>query len=162
MEEIKLGFKDYGEIAFDGYGLELMEQNALEFPHEAHCGGLQLGLITGAYEQVIRTGIGCARSRSAIGAEVGAAARAYDLCIYTYNDDIMSVWTAITTNQYINWDAWGLGYNNTLALLFDHLGPENYLDSAAKATINLDIKTENEDDAAGGVNQVILSELVSK
>jgi len=160
MNEIKLAFKDYGEVAFDGYGRELMEQNAIEFPHEAHCGGTLLATLTG--NEPVRTGIGRRRSAQVTKGEVATTLTEMNFGIYTYLDDIMTVWFDSGINQYIYWDVFGLGYNNTMALLFDHAGPENYIDSVAKSTINLDIKTADDANAAGGTNQVVLSELVAK
>jgi len=160
MNTIKLKFLDGKEIAFDGYGLELMEKNAIEWPHEVHTGGTLLATLTG--NEPVRTGIGRRRSAQVTKGEVAATLTEMNFGIYTYLDDIMTVWFDAGTNQYIYWDVFGLGYQNTLALWLDTLGPEHYLDAKAKAPIDLEVHTLNDANAAGGTNRVILSELVEK
>lgn len=161
MNEIKLGFHDYGEIAFDGYATELMEKNALEFPHEVHTCGTLLAMASGGSE-MIRTGIGRMRSMQVSKAEVGTSVTEMNFGIYTYLDDLKAVYYDTGTNQYVHWDCYGLGYMNMLAMLFDYGDCAHLLDQKDKKTINLDIKTKNDSTAADGTNQVILSELVSK
>jgi len=161
MNEIKVAFKEGAEVFYDGYGETLMEQNALEFPHEVHTGGTLLAAATD--DVSIRTGVGRRRSGQVTYANVGVTQPAYDFSIYTYLDDIMTVeCTQPCLNAYVYWDVFGLGYQNCMALLFDHFGAEHYLDTIDKAPITMEIKTEDHADAAGGTNKLILSELVSK
>lgn len=157
--EIKLGFKDYSEIAFDGYGESLMEQNMMEFPHMAHTSGYALAL-TGGYG--VRTGIGYRIGVGVSPAEIATSLTERNFGIYPYSGDVMNIMSDTSTNAYLNWWAKGFGYNNTLALLFDLHGPEHFLDTVDKGPVNLDIKTEDNANAADGVVEIILSELVDK
>lgn len=158
-EEVKLALKGGDEICFEGYGEALMEQNILEFPHMPRTGGLTLGLTDG---YGVRTGIGKRLAQSIAHSEIATSLTERNYGIYPYTDDIMCIFSDSSTNAYLTWQAMGLGYNNTLALLFDQLGIENLIDTDEKAPINLEIKTENHADAAAGVVEIILSELVPK
>lgn len=160
LNEIKLTFLDGDEVFFDGYGDELMERNAWEFPHEAHTYGVGLASPTGTTS--IRTGIGKYRSMVVSKAEVGAAATDnYPYGVYTYTDDIVAVYCESGMgNAYVYWACFGLGYQNTLNLMFDQFGPEHYMDSEEKAPLNLEVLDENNADAVGATNKIVLCELV--
>ncbi|MFQ6053072.1 MAG: hypothetical protein ACE5OO_02425 [Candidatus Bathyarchaeia archaeon] len=160
-EEVKLAFKDYEETAFDGYGRYLLYRNASEWPHIPQTDGLLIASLDGSSH--VNTGIGYRESSVVSKGEVATSLTEMNFGVYTYNDDLMVVYYDTGTNQYIFWSAKGFGYQNTLALLFNHIDePEYYIDSNEKATINLDVKTENNANAAGGTNRIILSELVEK
>lgn len=159
MEEIKLGFNSHAEIAFDGYGQALMEQNIHDWPHMPRTEGIALGHSTG---YPIRTGIGERRSLALVKGEVATTLVPVDFGAWTYTDDIINAYSDPLDSQYVWWMCNGLGYNNTMAILFDLYGMDNLINTEAKKPINLDIKTENHDDAVGGINEIILSELVAK
>lgn len=162
MNEIKLGFKEKTELFFDAYGLELLEKNAQEFPELPRTCGQSLGCRTTQPGTVTQTSIGRRQGQKATPMEITTDIVDNHVGIYPYSEDIMNILDDVATNNYEHWEAYGMGYMNTLALLFDRFGMDNIMDSMDKQPITLDIKTENNANAAGGTNKIILSELVSK
>jgi len=163
MNEIQLGFKERAELFYDAYGLELLEKNIHEHPYLAHTGGQALGSAsTFDVDTFINCSIGRRTWAQATPMEVGTDVTENNLGIWPYADDLLVVYADRATNTYIQWMAKGMGYMNTMALLFDRFGMDNILDSNEKSPITLDIKTENNANAAGGTNKIILSELVSR
>ena len=152
----------FSELFFDGYGLELLEKNIHEHPYLARTEGQQLACSSISPDREVQTGIGRRQGANATPLEITTDISENNLGIYPYNEDIMNVFGDKALNDYILWSAFGSGYMNTLALLFDRFGIENILDSNEKQPITLDIKTENNANSAGGTNKIILSELVSK
>lgn len=160
-EQIKLTFGDGGEVAFDTYATELMELNSMMNYGWVHTHGLGLGFVS--EDGIVRTGVGRAVGKQVAYANVATTQPAYDLSFYTYMDDLQFIpATTGISNQYVHWDIWGHGYNNTIIMQFDKPTIDSILDTVAKAPINLQLNTRDAASAAGGVYQVILNELVSR
>jgi len=161
IEQIKLLFGDGGEVALDTYSVEQMELMHMLHGGEVHTGGTLLANSSGGGE-MIRTGIGRMRSMQASKAEVGTSVTEMNFGIYTYLDDLKSIYFDTGTNQYVHWDCYGLGYNNVIPILFDIGGIDKMLDTVSKAPINLEIDCEDSSTAEDGTVQIILDELVSR
>jgi len=161
IEQIKLTFGDGGEVALDTYSVEQMELMHMLHGGEVHTGGTLLGNSSGGGE-MIRTGIGRMRSMQATKAEVGTSVTEMNFGIYTYLDDLQSIYFDTGTNQYVHWDCFGLGYNNIIPIRFDLGGIDKMLDTVAKAPIQLELDCEDSSTAEDGTVQLILSELVSR
>lgn len=161
VEQIKLSFGDGGEVALDTYSVEQLELMHMLHGGEVHTGGTLLANSSGGGE-MIRTGIGRMRSMQATKGEVATSLTEMNFGIYTYLDDLQSVYFDSGTNQYVHWDCFGLGYNNTIPIRFDLPTVDRMLDTIAKAPIQLELDCQDASAAEDGEVQLILSELVSR
>jgi len=158
MEDIELSLDTGMTRVFKGGIDVLAKSNIYAYGKEIIVGGEVYGLDSDAIE----TGIG-SMQKSAHGAThvtlgtdptVVAGFQATDssntqnINTYPTEEPIRTLWS-------------GVAYHNTAVFKFDwEEDPNSWLDPKARATVELDITTENNADAAGGTNKVILDRLV--
>ena len=160
-EEIKLLFGDGGEVALDTFAVEQMELNSMMNYGLVHTQGLGLAFVS--EDGIVRTGVGRALGKQVSYANVATTQPAYDFSFFTYMDDLQQIWaTTGVSNQYVHWDIWGHGYNNTIIIQFDKPNLESMLDTVAKAPIQLELDCQDASAAEDGTVQIILNELVSR
>ncbi len=158
MEDIELSL-DTGMTRVFKAGLDVLaKSNIYAYRHEIITGGEVYGLDSDAIE----TGIGSMQksAHGATHATLGTdgtiiptfqstdSASTQNINTYTGDEPMRTLWS-------------GVGYHNTAVFKFDWSDdPNTWLDPKARATVELDITTENNANAAGGINKVILERLV--
>ena len=158
MEDIELSLDTGMTRVFKGGVDVLAKSNIYAYQHEIITGGEVYGLDSDAIE----TGIG-SMQKSAHGAthitlgtdptvppgfQATDSSNTQNINTYPTEEPIRTLWS-------------GVAYHNTAVFKFDwDNDPNTWLDPGVRATVELDIATENNADAAGGTNKVILDRLV--
>ncbi len=158
MEDIELSLDTGVTRVFKGGIDVLAKSNIYAYRHEILTGGEVYGLDSDAIE----TGVGSMQksAHGATHADLGTdptvpagfqstdSANTQNINTYPTDEPIRTLWS-------------GCGYHNTAVLKFDwDQDPNSWLDPKSRASVELNIITENNADAAGGTNRVILDRLV--
>jgi len=158
MEDIELNLDTGQTRVHKGPLEELIKANLYAYRHEILTGGEPF--ITAG--DAVETGIGQV-NKSAHGAGHATALTAATI-IHTVqstdssNTQVMNNWA---DNEPIRAMWSGCGYHNSAVLKFDwDEDPNTWLDPKGRATVELNIQTENNANAAGGTNKVVLDRLV--
>jgi len=158
MEDIELSLDTGQTRVYKGPMEQLLKSNLYAYRHEIITGGEPFTTAGDARDtgigQVTKSAHGASHATATTEATKVPTVQATD----SANTQVFNVWA---DNEPVRAMWAGLGYHNTAVLKWDwDQDPNTWLDPNARASVQLNIQTENNANAADGTNKVILDRLI--